>query len=214
MQDNEIETTDTGDELSETLTDSSETEFVAEEPKQSNRGTLMMGVLVAAAVGGMYLMHLRTGPATAIAAPESVAAANTINSFLSDTGQNAIAMKRMLKETEKEVQQFSTEHTVTQIPLEDLKTNPFRFASDKGDESAEQSKAKREEEHATARADAQKLQVDLQSIITGEHNTCLIHNTMYTQGQTVDGFVIAEIDSSKLIVRRGEYAFSVPMRTK
>src|SRR4051812_4145075 len=84
---------ETGDDLSETLTDSGETDFVAEEPKQSNRGTVMMGVLVAAAVGGMYLMHLRSGPASAMAAPESVAAAQTINTFLSDGGQNLQAMQ-------------------------------------------------------------------------------------------------------------------------
>ena len=38
-------------------------------------------------------------------------------------------MEQMLRNTEKVVQQFPTYPSVTQVPLDELKTNPFRQTS-------------------------------------------------------------------------------------
>jgi hypothetical protein len=207
MHDDDTTNPETGDDLSETLNESGETEFVAEEPKGSNRGTVVLGALVLAAVGGMYVMHLRSGPASAAAAPAAVANAKTIDSFLSDGRENLRAMQTMLKSTQKVVQQFTSYPTMTQIPLADLKTNPFRFAPSKGDETADQTKAKREEQRTLATAAVKKLQ--LQSIVAGAQKACLINNAMYCEGQTVDGFYIEKIDGDAVIVRSGIFRFAI-----
>src|SRR6476661_3222207 len=78
-----------------------EMQFVATEPKkQLNRTSLVLFIIVALGGGGLYLMHLKTGPQSASAATTE-AANRTINQFLSAGQGNIKVMETMLRNTEK-----------------------------------------------------------------------------------------------------------------
>src|SRR5205814_8487455 len=146
------------------------TEFViAEEKKSTNTGLLLLLLLVVAGGGGMFLWYKKSGPAPAAAATASIEAQKadaTISTFLNNGPNGIKMMEQMLKDTEKVVKQFLEYPSTNQIPLSDLKTNPFRFAAAKAanpNAQAEADKKKREEEKLAALKAAQGL--NLQSII-------------------------------------------------
>ena len=198
--------------LDEALSDADPT-FVTEEPRKPlSRGTLVIAIILAACAAATYFMYVRNGPSKAGAATVEAAQADaTIQTFLS--ADNVKAMKEMLRNTHKVVQQFLASPGKTQVPIEELRTNPFRLSSAKvkaTDEDAV-SKQRREEERATVLKAAQALQ--LQSIIhSGARKACLINNTMYTEGAKADAFTIETIGPASVIVRSGQYRFELKMQ--
>jgi len=190
------------------------TDFVVTEPKKKlNTTTAVLFVVVALGGGALYLMHLRAGPSSAAAAANPAANA-TVEQFLNGGQTNIVQMERMLKETQKVVDQFLAYPSVTQIPLTALQTNPFRQLLG-GDSSAAASAAelarKKEEEKAAMLKALQGLQ--LQSVISmGAKSTCMVNNAMYREGQKVEDFTIEKITSNSVIVRNGTYRFELKMQ--
>ncbi len=208
----EIEDDAAPDDLGDALCDADPT-FVTEEPKkQLSRGTLVIAIILAACGAATYFMYVRNGPSKAgAAAVEAAQADTTIQTFLS--ADNVKAMKDMLSNTHKVVQQFLASPGKSQVPIDELHTNPFRLSSAKvkaTDEDAV-SRQRREEERATVLKAAQTLQ--LQSIIhSGSRKACLINNTMYTEGQKADAFTIESIGPASVVVRNGQYRFELKMQ--
>jgi hypothetical protein len=190
-----------------------DTSFLTEEAKKPlNRTSVVLFVLMALGSGALYYMHLRTGPTAASAA--TVSANTTINQFLNGGESNVVQMQRMLRETEKVVQQFLAYPSVPQIPLTDLHTNPFRQLAAKGPgESVSDAEAKRrkEEERQAVLKAVQGLQ--LQSVMRSTaHTACMINNVMYREGQQIDGFTIEKINTNAVVVRNGTYRFELKMQ--
>src|SRR3954464_11013019 len=108
---------------------SEETVYLGEQkPKMSRNAMTFLGIVLAAG-GAIAFMTLKGGPQSASAAtgaPAAAAANTTITTFLSGGSTNIQAMQQMLRNTEKVVKQFMAYPSTTQIPLNDLKTNPFR----------------------------------------------------------------------------------------
>src|SRR5688500_4749208 len=133
--------------------DEQTSEFIATEEKKPrvSQSTLMMFGVVALSAVGVWVMYQRVGPGKAIAAPskESVEAKKTITTFLDGGSDNIRNMESLLRNTEKVVQQFLAYPSMTQVPLSDLRANPFRLRPERP-ENAPQSDAaerrKREEE--------------------------------------------------------------------
>jgi hypothetical protein len=204
--------------LNSVLNDSQEAEFVYEEQKKpAGKGLLALLGLLAVAGGGLYLMSVRAGPSRAAANPEVESANKTISQFLSKGPDNVKAMEAMLRDTEKVVQQFLAYPSVTQVPLEELKTNPFRHeisASKTADASRQQLDAERrrkEEERQKVLKAVQSLQ--LRSIIhSGTRRACLINNTLYLEGQNVEGFVIEKINPGSVVVKQDAYRFELRLQ--
>jgi hypothetical protein len=172
-------------------------------------------LLLAVAGGGMFFMYKRQGPASAQAAstPEAAKAAETIKTFLNNGPSGIKAMQDMLKDTEKVVKQFLEYPSVTQIPLSDLHTNPFRLhvKGDNPDADAESEKKKKEADKQEALKASQQLQ--LQSIVhSGSRKACMINNTLYLEGQQIDSFLIEKIEASRVIVKTGTYRFELKMQ--
>jgi hypothetical protein len=194
----------------------SETEFVvSEEKKSTNTGLLLLLLLVIVAGGGVFFMYKRSSPASAGAATVEAAKANaTISTFLNDGPNGMKVMQQMLKDTEKVVNQFLEYPSTNQIPLSDLKTNPFRFAPAKAaspSADAEAAKKKHEEEKLAALKIVQGL--NLQSIIhSGSRKACMINNTMFLEGQQSDGFTVEQINPGAVVVRSGTYRFELKMQ--
>jgi hypothetical protein len=173
----------------------------------------MFGLLLLAGAG-FYFMQLKTGPAAAVAAkaPEAAAAKKTIDTFLGS--DNIKTMEAMLKNTESVVQRFLNYPSVTQVPLSDLKTNPFRSKpvnDNDSNASAEQEKKKHEEERLAALKAVQAL--SLQSVMYApDRKACMINNSLYREGQQVDEFTVERISATSVVVKRGIYRFELSIQ--
>ena len=205
------------DDLNETLGDGADdSEFViSSESKPANRGTLVLFGLVLAGVGLTYLMFLRTGPkaADAAAVQETAQASQTISTFLNDGNANIKLMESMLKNTKKVVEQFLNYPNMTQVPLSDLKTNPFRFSAPKVGESETDAvnRKRRDEERLTMLKAVQGLQ--LQSVMHGEvRKACMINNTLVQEGQVIEGFTVEKINPQGIVVKNGVFRFELKMQ--
>lgn len=207
-----------GDDLKSVLNDSQESEFVYEEQKKpGGKGLLFLLGLLAVAGGGLYLMSLRAGPSKAAANPEVESANKTISQFLSKGQDNVKAMESMLRDTEKIVRQFLAYPSVTQVPLEELKTNPFRHqasadrTADASRQQLDAERRRREEERQRVLQAVQSLQ--LRSIIhSGTRRACLVNNTLYLEGQTVEGFLVEKINPGSVIVKQDAYRFELRLQ--
>ena len=196
-------------------TSEGEGEFVVGEQKPAGRTGLILGGLVLLAVAVVYVMYSRGGPQQAGAAPaaEAANASASISKFLQAGDENIRLMQKMLHSTEKVVQQFLSYPSMKQVPLADLHTNPFRAYAEKAapkvDEEAQRQKQLAAEKAAAIEA-LEKL--NLQSIFHGSKPACMVNNTMYREGQVVDGFTIERINPSSIIVKRGQFRFERRMQ--
>jgi hypothetical protein len=190
-------------------------EYIAHEegkPKISPTTLAMIGV-IALGAGAVWFMYQRAGgpsSASAANAADIAASKKTINKFLDNDGENVKNMEQMLKDTQKYVQQFLNP-MVKQVPLAELRQNPFRekLGGPKNDDAA--NARKREEERLAMLKSVQGLQ--LQSIMYGEtRRACMINNTLYREGQQVDAFAVEKITATSVIVKSGAYRFELKMQ--
>jgi hypothetical protein len=179
------------------------------------KGSVVMFVILAVAGAGTYFMYARTGPQTANAADPK--AQQVINQFMSDRDKNLGTMTATVSRGTFLVKQFLNYHpSLNQIPLSDLVGgNPFRMMIAKAPENPhldeEAAKKKRAEEKAAAKAAAESLL--LQSVMSsGTHKSCMINNTLYTEGEKVDSFVIEKITPEYVIIRNGVAGFKLSIQ--
>jgi hypothetical protein len=189
--------------------------FVVTGEKQPlSKGTVVMFVILALAGCGTYYMYSRSSTQTANAAADPKAQA-VIKQFMTERDKNAAAMKKTLTDTESFVRQFLNGR-VQQIPLSGLAANPFRTAPATAEDGTprldeEAQKRKREEEAAAIKKAAEGLL--LQSVMHGGgRKSCMINNTLYTEGETVESFLIEKIEPRSVIVRNGRYRYQIPMQ--
>ncbi|HEY8666026.1 MAG TPA: hypothetical protein VIL86_05140 [Tepidisphaeraceae bacterium] len=192
-----------------------EGEFIAPEQPPANRSMMILVGVALIGAAALYFVYGRTGPASASAASvaETEAAHETVDNFLSDGDASIRKMQKMLAETEKIVRQFLAYPSVRQIPLSDLRTNPFRHVTLKPavKDDDEDVKKKREQERAAIVKAVQSL--SLQSVVhSGSHKACMINNALYNEGQQVDQFMIEKINPNSIIVRSGAYRFELKMQ--
>jgi hypothetical protein len=101
-----------------------------------------------------------------------------------------------------------------QVPLMELKGNPFRLliSPDKASQTQDESNADdlREQERQAALKAVQSLQ--LQSILRGtQKRSCIINNARYLEGQDAGGFLVEEITPNTVVVRKGVYRFELKL---
>jgi hypothetical protein len=194
-----------------------ESEFVSTEKKPLNRSMLMLFAIIAIGGGGMYFMRQRTGPASAIAADSAtVTAEAAISDFMKGGRTNVTLLHKLLDTTAKVIEQFKDYTNVAQIPLADLKANPFHFGPIKKEvpEDLEAiAKKKREELRLVITKAAEKLQVQ-SIVIRGPKKACLINNTLYELGEAVDGFIVEKIEPKSVVVRKEDFRFELKMAIK
>jgi hypothetical protein len=203
------------DESHEEMTDAptEETEFVATEKKPTNQSALMLFAILIVGGAGIYGMYLRAGPRSANAAPASVADAEaTISDFMQGGTGSVSLLRKLLDGTANIVQQFKSPQ-VAQVPLDDLKSNPFHMASAKaptGEDAEALARKKKEEQRLAALKAVQLLR--LQTVVVhSDHKACMINNTLYQEGDTVDGFVLEHINTNSVIVKNGAFRFALRM---
>ncbi|HSI34629.1 MAG TPA: hypothetical protein VK986_13655 [Tepidisphaeraceae bacterium] len=194
-----------------------ETEYVvAEEKKPISAATLVLFAIFGAAGLASYFLLVKEGPSASAAATADPKAGQVIEQFMTDKSQNFAHMQKMLRDTDLVVKQFLTYPSVTQVPLTDLRANPFQLAA--ADEAAkptgkeaEREKKRKEEERQAVLRGVQNLQ--LQSVIASDRSkSCMINNVLYTEGQQVDAFTVEKIAPNAVIVRNGAYRFELRMQ--
>jgi hypothetical protein len=193
--------------------DSGDSAFVVTQEKEPlSKGTVAMFILLVVAGAGTYFMYVRAGTESASAASD-IKAQQVIKQFMTEREKNPDAMKKMLLETEEKVRWFRSYPGENQRPLT---ANPFRMTplEDAGKEPRpddERLKKQREEERIAVLKSVNALQ--LQSVMHSDvRKSCMINNSLYLEGQQVEGFTIEKISPDAVIVRNGSYRFELRMQ--
>lgn len=191
-----------------------DTEFVATQPKKPmNQTAMMLFAIITIGAGGLWMMYRHVGPQKAAAAdPATVTAQATITDFVQRGSSNVSLLRKLLDGTAKIVEQFKIPNII-QVPLSDLKANPFHFASTKaapGEDSGEAARKKLEQEKLAIQTAAKSLQ--LQSLVLrANRKACMINNVLYQEGEVVSGFTIQTISNEGVVVKNGQYRFRLQM---
>ena len=173
-------------------------------------GSNVLLALLLAGAAYTYFMYVRTGPQMASAAiAETVTAAGAVRSFVTAAPANIKGMERVLRNTKKSISQLASFQDVRQIPLADLRTNPFGAdASPASLQTGVAMKTRFDQQRQAALRSVQNLQ--LQSVYIDDKNrSCVINNGMFVEGQQVDQFTIESIVSGAVIVRTGAFRFEL-----
>lgn len=197
-------------------------EFVLPAQKKPISKATMAFVLVAAlAAGGLWWMKQRTGgPAPAEAADAGVDAARaSIQQFLAGGSGSVSEMKTLLADSENITDKFESFSEDHQIPLEELKTNPFyneippddsaNVESPRLDLSRQQQEARRIELERLNNAAAQ-LQV--QTIFFGRNPTAMIGGKICQVGQQLGEFKVIAIRADAVELGAGEHRFELKLK--
>lgn len=194
--------------------DGEDTDLIATERKPINRSALTLFVIIAIGCAVTYFMYLRTGPQSARAADPTLASAESaIDDFMKGGNSNIALLRRLLDGTAKIVEQFRDYTNVAQVPLSDLKANPFHSMTAKvelADDPVEIARLKKEAERTALAKVAGTMQ--LQSIVIRQNKkACIINNTMYQEGDTFDAFTVEKITPGAVIVKSGSFRFELRM---
>jgi hypothetical protein len=202
-----------GGDINDALT-TPETEFISTEKKPFNQTAMMLFLIALIGGGGTYFMYYKNGPQSAKAAdPQVVKAEATINDFMKGGSKNVSLLRSLLDGTAKIVEQFKLYPNMTQIPLSDLKANPFHFTNYKAapeQDPEEIAKKKKEEERVAILKSVQTLQLQT-VVVRGNRKACMINNTMYQEGEQVDQFTLEKINPNAVVVKSGSYRFELKM---
>ena len=202
--------------LTDVLGEGQEAGFVSDEKKPLSTATVIMAGFLLACGAGTYLMYNRSAKAGAQPSAEAAAAQTTITEFLSDDKENVNKMKDLLENTGKAVDQFKASPGKRQVPLVDLRTNPFRFADEDGkakpDENVDSLTAKKRQEEARAATLKAAQGLKLTFVMSGKQKSCMINNAVYREGEAVGGFTVEQINPDSVIVRKDEQKFKIPIR--
>lgn len=196
-----------GEDLNAALNGGGEMAFVAEPKQPMNKGTLVVVGLLIACGAATYFMYVKSGPSEAVAAADPKAE-QTIGQFLGSSQQNVNQMRKMLQDTEKVVQQFRTQANETQVPLADLKGNPFLGEKPKPKEHDVAAELARQKAELTAKAAEAVRELRLQTIIHKDPKkaSCMINQRLLRKGDKIpvgDGkltFSIEEIRTDAVTV--------------
>ncbi len=176
-------------------------------PRRGGSNVLLSLLLAGAAYA--YFVYVKTGPQTASAA-ESTANTSAVRTFVAAAPANIKGMERLLKSTRKSVAQLSTFQNVRQVPLADLRINPFggSDASSDNPQTDQAAKARADQQRSTALRAVKNLQ--LQSVwIDDKNRSCVINNAILLEGQQVDQFTVESISAGAVVVRTGAFRFEL-----
>lgn len=192
--------------------------FVAP-PKRRNpfltRGNLLMAVLFAGGIAGVYALSLRMGPARAMASQMQAhsrvdAALNALN-VLDAKGSVEMHKRNSARAI---VNEFYMAAKQRQVQAEALQGNPF-IRQDPRKAQAEAPGAPVEPETKPAEDMAASLQavktLKLQSVLVGKETIAVISNNLLTVGQTIKGWKVTRIDAREVELTWKEQTYILRM---
>ncbi len=191
-----------------------------------SRANLVLFGLFLAGVALVAFMSLRKGPQSTTAAEQQAEknAHSAIDRFLQSqspaAGPTAPAAQgrsgglgKFMEDTRGLVEMFFNFTSKKQVPLEDLKTNPFRFASAKPEADP---KSVQEQQAAEARAKlvetvkADFARLKLQTIVNGPAGkTAMINSSVVKVGDTISQFKVVDIRPRQVLLTREDIEFTL-----
>ncbi len=187
---------------------------------QMMRSNILLVVLFVGAAAGVYGLSLRKGPAGA-SAEQQVVESQVDSAILriANEGSAQTKMPSSGQVTSQILKNFSDRITERQIPLRDLKKNPFVFVptasatsivAGKPSKSKPDEKSPEEKSHEEAMAILETLH--LQSVMMGRNGgTALISDNLLTVGQEIGGFKIKSISPRLVVLVRTGKEFILEM---
>ncbi len=165
----------------------------------------------ACAIGTMLLATtgVRTEIVLASDLRDRAAASEVFAGYREGQRESQASIFAALEQTEARIRRCTTGVAWLQVPLGKLRGDPFTFG---GSESPIQDAGKNADDSADADrikvlAALEKIQV--QSIVGGEHPSCLIDNRLYAEGEQIACFTIERIGADGVVLRDGAYRFQL-----
>ena len=171
---------------------------------------LFLALAVALVAGVAFFKH---GPQSASASlPGTAGGASPVDESFGAELAGIKNVDRALGSADTMINDFKFAPARVQVPLTGLNVNPFKSTGanaspiDLQDDPATQDL--REQERQSAVQAVQSLK--LQSITHGTNKRiCMINSVRYQEGQEAGGFVVEEIASNMVVVRKGAYRFEL-----
>lgn len=201
--------------------DTTETQISSEDegsaPKTETRPGAFIVLALAVLGGGGYLFY-KNGPGKAAAATPGAAvtsdAQKSIAEFLQVQGSDVSSIQKGLSNTERVVKQFNSYASMTQIPLAELSSNPFKAEIP---ETPAEPAATQPAPHAdeAARAEALKKATDaaanlrIESILIGKKAapSAMINGQFVRVGDKIEGFKVESIKPGVVLLTDGQFHF-------
>lgn len=176
--------------------------------RKVDTASLLMFGLLAAVAGATYLMILRAGFHGQSPSATAAAADSTISTFLTGGVQDFRQRVSMLHNTESVVSQFNSYPTSHQVPVNELRTDPFTSPQFRNIADTPASDANDEQEQHLAATDVVHG-LKLQSIVYGSRSVCMINGRPFTAGQGTGMFTVVKILPQSVVVRVGGEKFEI-----
>lgn len=189
---------------------------------QMLRANIVMGVLLAAGAVTVYALRWHKGPQAASAQQQQVDSQVecAILRYATDGGTGSAPATG--KGTKDVIQSFYDQVAEKQVPLKDLRKNPFRFVkpiqvaaasrpSDAGLQAAIPPKPLVDESEVAAQAALRKLH--LQSVMMGGNGgTAIISNNLLTIGQKIECFTVVSITQEAVVLKCQDKEYVLKMQ--
>ncbi len=183
----------------------------------ANATNLALAGMFIAAVAVLYLLSLRGGPREA-SAQEKVNEAR-VDAVLLQLQASQKAGPGHKSATQEIMDRFYHDAQDRQVPLDNLKGNPFYFRTPPRTDLTQAAEDSTKEAFASppidiGEADALKRAstLSLQSILSGTHgNVAMISNNLLTTGQSIQGWTVKRIDPKSVLLCRGEQTYVLRM---
>ena len=185
-------------------------------PRPMNKGDLMLPGMLVVSVVCIYILGCCDGPATASATQAPFEQqVNSVLSRLSDASATRLQSQKVIEATRILYRDIPQQ----QIPLDDLKGNPFVFAQPTEPEppKTEDQRANISEDanrQALALSEAQRAvqQLRLQAVLKTSHGTsAIISDSLLSEGQMINGWTVREIHARTVVLEWNGHTHTLNM---
>ncbi len=188
-----------------------------------NRSTLILVGVFLAGAGAVAFLAMRGGPKEATASDKDLEL--KVEQFIArDTAKKVAGTTKTkaddLADTRKVVDEFYNFASRRQVPLDNLKSNPFVFG-DGEEESTPAEDNTRAAKRAAAEAAAKRkkalaaelAKLTLQSVMGGRRgNTAIINNNFVAINDSLGSFVVKSISGRSVELAAGETTFTLSLK--
>ena len=192
--------------------------------KLLGHGTLLLVLVVLCAAGGIYLMRLtQTDIVATLGISEDVeekieiALARYVPSDEADEAE-ANRIDSLLKDTDSVIEMFATDRTTHQVPIENVKKNPFTLPvvaapvapARSTDPVAGTAKPKVDVRRQELEREADGLK--LETVINGHKPMAIISGEIARVGQNIGSFKVRKISGRSVQLEGGGHTFTIMMQ--
>ncbi len=180
--------------------------------------TLLIVAVAIVAAGSLFIMRASQGDLTNTSEALEIEAkiANALNklntpSLLPD-GDPLLAenLSMLLTPTDEITAIFQHDVRDQQVPIEQVKKNPFSLAINDGTQDTGQDT--RQTDRSLAKLQSEANSMDLQSIMLGARNIAVIGGEFYKRGDRLGSFTVTEIDKLTVYLEANGNAFELSLK--